>query len=78
MTGMDDPVFGQVVCAHVALEPGCALSERDVMRHCASQLEDYMVPKMVEFRDMLPRTTTGKIRMSAEGDLVEGKLETAI
>lgn len=78
VTGMDDPVFGQVVCAHVALEPGCALSERDVMRHCASQLEDYMVPKMVEFRDMLPRTTTGKIRMSAEGDLVEGKLETAI
>nr|CAD6603522.1 AMP-dependent synthetase [Rhizobium sp. TCK] len=70
VTGMEDPVFGQVVRAHVALEPGCTLSERDVMRHCASQLEDYMVPKMVEFRDMLPRTTTGKIRMSAEGDLV--------
>lgn len=65
VTGIDDPIFGQVVQAYVALEPRAALSEKDIIRHCASQLEDYMVPKGIEFRDALPRTTTGKIRMSA-------------
>ena len=78
VTGMDDPVFGQVVRAHVAVEPGSTLTERDVMRHCASQLEDYMVPKTVEFRDALPRTGSGKIRMSADADVVEPQLETAV
>ncbi|HEX2146274.1 MAG TPA: class I adenylate-forming enzyme family protein [Pseudorhizobium sp.] len=77
VTGTDDPIFGQVVSAYVALEPGRMLSERDILRHCASQLEDYMVPKTVEFRDALPRTTTGKIRMSAGADTVEPQLEKA-
>jgi Acyl-CoA synthetases (AMP-forming)/AMP-acid ligases II len=54
VTGVEDPIFGQVVRAHVALEPGCTLSERDILRHCASQLEDYMVPKTVEFRERCP------------------------
>lgn len=65
VTGIDDTVFGQVVCAHVALEADSSLTERDIIRHCATHLEDYMVPKHVEFRAALPRTSTGKIRMSA-------------
>jgi acyl-coenzyme A synthetase/AMP-(fatty) acid ligase len=31
------------------------------MRRCAGELEDFMVPTMVEFRDHLPTTSTGKI-----------------
>ncbi|HEV7435251.1 MAG TPA: class I adenylate-forming enzyme family protein [Pseudorhizobium sp.] len=77
VTGVEDPVFGQVVRAHVALEEGRQLSERDVIRHCAQYLEDYMVPKSVEFREALPRTTTGKIRMSA-GVEAEPQLENAV
>ena len=68
VAGIDDPIFGQVVRAYVALEPGAALTDKDIIRRCASQLEDYMVPKSVEFRDALPRTTTGKIRLSAAAD----------
>jgi acyl-CoA synthetase (AMP-forming)/AMP-acid ligase II len=64
--GVDDPIFGQTIRAYVALEDGAALSERDIIRHCAGMLEDYMVPKSVEFRDRLPRTTTGKIRLGAD------------
>ncbi|MCJ8520461.1 acyl-CoA synthetase (AMP-forming)/AMP-acid ligase II [Pseudorhizobium tarimense] len=74
VTGVDDAIFGQVVRAHVALQPSFALSERDIIRHCATHLEDYMVPKSVEFRDGLPRTATGKIRMSAGGE-AEPQLE---
>ena len=64
--GIDDPIFGQVVRAYVVMEDGVTLTERDIIRHCAQSLEDYMVPKSVEFRDALPRTTTGKIRLGAD------------
>jgi acyl-CoA synthetase (AMP-forming)/AMP-acid ligase II len=64
--GVDDPIFGQTIRAYVALEEGSALTERDIIRHCAGMLEDYMVPRSVEFRDRLPRTTTGKIRLGAD------------
>jgi acyl-coenzyme A synthetase/AMP-(fatty) acid ligase len=32
-----------------------------VIRHCARNLEDYMVPKEVEFRSELPKSDNGKI-----------------
>jgi long-chain acyl-CoA synthetase len=38
------------------------LTEKDVLRHCRMYLEDFMVPKYVEFRAELPKTTSGKIR----------------
>jgi acyl-CoA synthetase (AMP-forming)/AMP-acid ligase II len=64
--GINDPIFGQVVRAYVVVEDGATLAEREIIRHCAQLLEDYMVPKSVEFRDALPRTTTGKIRLGAD------------
>jgi len=38
------------------------------VRHCAHFLEDFMVPKHVEFRPSLPKTESGKIsrRLVAE------------
>jgi acyl-CoA synthetase (AMP-forming)/AMP-acid ligase II len=68
--GVDDPVFGQTIRAYVVLEDGALLSEREIIRHCAGHLEDYMVPKSVEFRDALPRTTTGKIRLGVDRDTI--------
>jgi acyl-CoA synthetase (AMP-forming)/AMP-acid ligase II len=78
--GVEDSIFGQVVRAYVVLEDGVALSEREIIRHCAGLLEDYMVPKGVEFRSALPRTTTGKIRIGVEqqaqqkNELVQGNV----
>ncbi len=63
--GVDDPVFGQVIKAHVAADTAAGLTERLIQRHCAAHLEDFMVPKLVEFHDALPKTATGKIRLSA-------------
>lgn len=64
--GINDPIFGQIIRAYVVVEDGVTLTEREIIRHCAQALEDYMVPKSVEFRDALPRTTTGKIRLGAD------------
>jgi long-chain acyl-CoA synthetase len=62
--GVADPVLGMAIKAVIALtEPG-ALSERDVRSHCARHLEDFMVPKSVEFVSELPKTESGKIRRS--------------
>jgi amino acid adenylation domain-containing protein len=71
VAGIDDPVFGQLIRAYVALAPSAELSEKEILRHCALNLEDYMVPKSVEFRDALPKTSTGKIRLTAEPDIKE-------
>ena len=54
--------LGQAVKAVVVLaRPTAALTARDVQRHCAGCLEDFMVPAVVEFRAELPKTDNGKI-----------------
>ena len=60
--GVPDDVLGQAVKAFVVLEEGAALSDRDVIRECASKLENFMVPKHVVFVAELPKTSTGKIK----------------
>jgi acyl-coenzyme A synthetase/AMP-(fatty) acid ligase len=64
-----DPVDGSRIGAVVALHNGTKLSESDLQQHCALHLPRYMVPASVEFREKLPRTSTGKIdrvRVTAE------------
>jgi acyl-coenzyme A synthetase/AMP-(fatty) acid ligase len=59
--GVAHPTVGHVVKAVLVLRPGAHLTVRDVQRHCAVFLEEYMVPAVVEFRESLPKTDTGKI-----------------
>jgi amino acid adenylation domain-containing protein len=67
VVGLPDPVLGQAISALVVLSDP-ALTEKDIIRHCARHLEDFMVPKSIEFRSELPKTETGKIsrRLAAE------------
>jgi len=57
--GVPDAILGQALKAIVAADEG--VTEADIIRHCRSRLEDFMVPAMVEFRGQLPKSENGKI-----------------
>ncbi len=59
--GVPDPRSGQAVKAFVALRPGVRATAEELIEHCRRSLTPYKVPKLVEFRDSLPKTSVGKI-----------------
>jgi long-chain acyl-CoA synthetase len=61
VVGVEDPVLGSAVKAYLTMDPAITLPEYEVLRHCAHRLEDFMVPKVVEFVATLPTTDSGKI-----------------
>ena len=65
VVGVPDPVLGQAVKVLVSLRPGTSLTEQDLLSHCARQLEDFMVPQIVEIVPALPKTSSGKIDRKA-------------
>jgi long-chain acyl-CoA synthetase len=45
----------------VVLKPGETLTEEEVIAHCKEKLAAYKVPRLVEFREELPKTMVGKV-----------------
>lgn len=62
VVGAPDPLLGMTIKAVVVVAPDTELTSRDVIVHCAKHLEDFMVPRTVEFRESLSKTASGKIR----------------
>lgn len=58
--GEPDEACGEVVKA-VIVKKDPALDEASVIAHCRENLTGYKIPKIVEFRDELPKTNVGKI-----------------
>ena len=60
VVGVPDEVTGEAVKAFI-VKKDPNLSYEDVIAHCKTQLTSYKRPKLVEFRDELPKTNVGKI-----------------
>jgi len=56
-----DEKWGETPCAFVALKPGAAVTEAELIEFCRDNLAHYKCPRNVVFSD-LPKTSTGKIQ----------------
>jgi acyl-CoA synthetase (AMP-forming)/AMP-acid ligase II len=63
--GVPDDKWGETVKALVVLKEdhaSRATTEAEVIRHCKGLIAGYKAPTSVEFREVLPRTATGKLQ----------------
>jgi long-chain acyl-CoA synthetase len=61
VAGVPDPYRGETVKAYVVLKDGASATREDLFAHCRASLAPYKVPKLIEFRSELPKTTIGKV-----------------
>lgn len=59
--GVKDKIKGEAVKAVVALNSGVQATEEELIRFCAARLAKFKVPRTVEIRKELPKSSTGKI-----------------
>ncbi len=59
--GIPDLYSVEAVKAWVVLHPDQQLDEKELQAYCREKLAAYKVPKVVEFRTTLPKSTVGKI-----------------
>jgi long-chain acyl-CoA synthetase len=65
VVGVADEYRGQTVKAYVVLKPGQSLTTEKLCEFLADKLSKIEMPKIVEFRDALPKTAVGKISKKA-------------
>ena len=62
VAGIDDPKRGETVKAWVVKHPDHQdVTEADIINWSKNELAAYKYPRLVEFRDQLPKTTVGKV-----------------
>lgn len=59
--GVPDDMLGQVAKAFIVRTDQAAICQRDVLLYASQKMENFMVPKYVEFLSALPKTPNGKI-----------------
>ena len=60
--GLPDPTRDESVTAVVVRKPQAQLTPDEVRSHCAAYLAAHKVPERIEFFEILPRTSVGKVR----------------
>ncbi len=61
VVGVPHPYGGEIVKAFVVLKPGETATKKDITQFAAQRLAKHKVPRAVEFRDDLPRSSAQKI-----------------
>jgi len=56
-----DEIVGSRIQAVVAFHDGSGASAAELQQYCGTRIPRYMIPEAIEFRDQLPKTSTGKV-----------------
>ena len=56
-----DELIGNRIAAIIEPLPTVQMDKADILNYCATQLPKYMVPEIIQFRNSLPTTSSGKI-----------------
>jgi len=56
-----DEVVGNRIKAFVAAHERESLLAAELQHHCGTRIPKYMIPEFIEFRESLPKTSTGKV-----------------
>jgi amino acid adenylation domain-containing protein len=59
--GVPDDQIGNRIKAFIVPQDATVLSGPEIKHYCLERLPKYMVPEIIEFRSVLPKTSTGKI-----------------
>lgn len=72
--GIPDERRGETVKSFVVLEPGHAATAEEIIAYCRENLAPYKVPRFVEFRDSLPKSSVLKVlrRELREEEMAKG------
>jgi len=59
--GVPHESHGEEVKAYVIRKPGIEVAEAELVDWCKQNMAAYKYPRLIEFRDTLPMTATGKV-----------------
>ncbi len=59
--GVKDEYRGEAPKAFVVLKPGEKATAEEIVAYCKTKLAAYKVPKLIEFRESLPKSVIGKV-----------------
>ncbi len=75
--GVPDPYRGQTVKVCIVLKEGETVTPDEITEFCQPRLARFKIPKLVEFRDDLPKSLIGKVLRRVLVEEEEAKLKAA-
>lgn len=70
VVGIPDRDRGEIIKVALVVKPGSKITKKEIISYCRQKLASFKVPKVVEFWDELPKSSTGKI---ARRELIDQK-----
>ncbi len=61
VVGRKDKSKGEIPVAFIVLHKDCQVCEAEILNYCKGKLANYKIPRLIEFREDLPKTPTGKV-----------------
>jgi long-chain acyl-CoA synthetase len=59
--GINDAYRGETIKVFITLKPGQTATEQEIIDFCKDKLAPYKCPKIVEFRNDIPKSAVGKV-----------------